>query len=273
MCPSGRFLTCVLAVLATASIAAAQAPRDGRSDQEGDAQRPGVRGFGNDFETRPVPGFGDSEKGPGERPNALLSRSGGNRAAIGSSPPVVGPRPSGTPPAHGTKARPAATRFHTAAELLPAGLPDWFRTRDANGDGQIAMAEYAQDWNDAKVRDYRKWDLDDNGVIVPAEALKVLGIDAPRQAKSSAKPASAPTQVAASAAVRSPEAIQARNERRAESVVRTFLTRYDRDGSGALEAAEWADLPWQDASRWDADRDRRLTADEIAARFAGPQRW
>jgi hypothetical protein len=272
MCTFGRFLICVAVALATAPIAAAQAPRDERSGQEAEARGPVVPGFGNEFETRPVPGFGPPEEEPGESSDASSPVPRGNRGPIRSSPPAHGVRSLGTPLPRAATAKPVAQRFLTAAERLPEGLPDWFRQKDANGDGQISMAEYATDWNDAKVREYRKWDLNGDGVIEPSEALKVLGSDATRQAKSSAKAASAVPRADPPAAVKSADAIQSRNERRADSLVRIFLMRYDRDGSGALEAAEWPALPWQDPSRWDTNHDRRLTADELATRFASPQR-
>jgi hypothetical protein len=184
------------------------------------------------------------------------------------------------PPPRAAAAKPVVQRFQTASELLPEGLPDWFRKQDANGDGQISMAEYAKNWTEAKAVEYGKWDLNGDGVIAPSEALKVLGIDSRQQAKSDAKAARAGS-AAASAAARTEASRPARSddlgpppsERRADSLVRIFLMRYDRNRSGALEAAEWPALPWRDdVHRGDTNHDRRLTADELATRFAGPQR-
>ena len=62
-------------------------------------------------------------------------------------------------------------RFLTPAERLPKGLPDWFREKDANGDGQVAMAEFARDWNDAVARDFAALDRIGDGLLTPAEAL------------------------------------------------------------------------------------------------------
>ncbi len=272
----GRFLTSIAVALAAARIAAAQAPPDGRFGKEAEARGPAagpvVPGFGNEFEDRPVPGFGSDEDAASQSPASSSSVPRGSPRATHARAPGVGGRASSTSSVRRTTATTVVRRFHTAAELLPDGLPDWFRKRDVNGDGQISMAEYAKDWTDAKVKEYQKWDLNGDGVIVPAEVLQVLGIDGTRQAKSSVKVARASPLAGTPAAVKSADAIQLRNERRADSLVRTFLMRYDRDGSGALEEAEWANLPWQDARRWDTNHDRRLTADELAARFASPQR-
>lgn len=63
-------------------------------------------------------------------------------------------------------------RFKTAAERLPEGLPDWFTKNDADGDGQIVMAEFAKFWDDAKAKEFAGHDRNGDGVITPAECLK-----------------------------------------------------------------------------------------------------
>ncbi|MFH1922195.1 MAG: hypothetical protein ABIP48_20215 [Planctomycetota bacterium] len=62
-------------------------------------------------------------------------------------------------------------RFRTPTERLPEGLPDWFARNDANGDGQVAMAEYAASWSDSKVREFDRYDLNRDGLITPRECL------------------------------------------------------------------------------------------------------
>ena len=37
------------------------------------------------------------------------------------------------------------------------------------------MAEYSSTWSDATAGEFSKWDLNNDGVITPAEVLKVLG--------------------------------------------------------------------------------------------------
>jgi Ca2+-binding EF-hand superfamily protein len=60
-------------------------------------------------------------------------------------------------------------RFLTAAERLPKGLPEWFTSNDANGDGQISMAEFTTNWNDAKVEEFMRYDLNGDGIITASE--------------------------------------------------------------------------------------------------------
>jgi hypothetical protein len=64
-------------------------------------------------------------------------------------------------------------RFSRAADKLPAGLPGWFRSRDTNGDGQVSMSEYSRSWSASAVADFRRFDLNDDGIVTPKEAAKV----------------------------------------------------------------------------------------------------
>ena len=64
-------------------------------------------------------------------------------------------------------------RFLTPTERLPKGLPDWFARKDANGDGQVSMAEYhSGDWDEAKAAEFAGYDLNNDGMITPAECLE-----------------------------------------------------------------------------------------------------
>jgi Ca2+-binding EF-hand superfamily protein len=65
----------------------------------------------------------------------------------------------------------ADLRFDTAHERLPKGTPGWFIDKDANADGQVAMAEYSTTWGDATVEEYLKYDVNDDGVITPYESM------------------------------------------------------------------------------------------------------
>jgi hypothetical protein len=62
-------------------------------------------------------------------------------------------------------------RFLTTAERLPKGLPTWFARNDADGDGQVTMAEYSTSYNDTTVAEFQKYDRDGDGIITPHECL------------------------------------------------------------------------------------------------------
>jgi Ca2+-binding EF-hand superfamily protein len=63
-------------------------------------------------------------------------------------------------------------RFLTPTERLPAGLPDWFARKDANGDGQVTLAEFSDTLSDEVVAEFSKYDLNNDGAITPQECLK-----------------------------------------------------------------------------------------------------
>jgi hypothetical protein len=78
---------------------------------------------------------------------------------------------SSSKPATGTNGKPI--RFLTPTERLPEGMPSWFTRADTNGDGQVSMAEYSTKWDDAKLSEYTKYDLNNDGLITATECLTV----------------------------------------------------------------------------------------------------
>ncbi|MFT7644175.1 MAG: Ca2+-binding EF-hand superfamily protein [Pirellulaceae bacterium] len=92
---------------------------------------------------------------------AADSRSGRGRSRYSSSPSKT------------SSSEKKSYRFKTVAERLPQGLPDWFVRNDVNKDGQIMMSEYSTAWSDLKVREFQKYDLNNDGVITPEE----FGVD------------------------------------------------------------------------------------------------
>jgi hypothetical protein len=63
-------------------------------------------------------------------------------------------------------------RFTPAGDRLPTGLPEWFKSRDKNSDGQVQMSEYTRSWSSRMVAEFRRYDLNDDGVITSKEAAK-----------------------------------------------------------------------------------------------------
>lgn len=153
-------------------------------------------------------------------------------------------------------------RFRTAHELLPLGLPSWFREKDVNGDGQVAMAEFGHEWSDELIAEYRNWDLNGDGIITPQEALKRYGVEMSNGSSPNSNWTSG------QAVAPSPPTRETSQRQRASALVRVLLVRYDSDRSGALEKAEWASLPWSDDPRLtDLDHDGTITVEELATRF------
>ncbi len=63
------------------------------------------------------------------------------------------------------------SRFYVPPERLPAGLPRWFFTLDANGDGQITVAEFLADGGPSRLQEFELYDRNGDGVLTPDEVL------------------------------------------------------------------------------------------------------
>lgn len=128
-----------------------------------------------------VPGFGSpagdgskSTGSPGASPSTGASASSPeNKSKSGETSHSSEPKTSDSK-ASDSAASPVrgSGRFRTAKERLPDGLPEWFRRLDADGDGQVTMAEYAQEWTPDKLAEFNRYDLNHDGIITAAECLK-----------------------------------------------------------------------------------------------------
>lgn len=63
--------------------------------------------------------------------------------------------------------------YRSPKDRLPDGLPDWFTSADADGDGQVSMHEFANPMTEEKIAEFNKYDLNGDGFITPDEVLKV----------------------------------------------------------------------------------------------------
>jgi len=51
-------------------------------------------------------------------------------------------------------------------------LPDWFVARDLDGDGQVVMAEFADEWTELKAAEFEQYDANGDGIITSKECLE-----------------------------------------------------------------------------------------------------
>jgi hypothetical protein len=107
-------------------------------------------------------GSGDSSRRDGDRRKG--DTDGSQRVFTGSA--------GGPNAKEGDKRR--TYRFSTAADRLPSSLPSFF-SRDKNGDGQVSMSEYSRSWSKSTVAEFRRHDLNDDGMITAKEATKSSG--------------------------------------------------------------------------------------------------
>jgi hypothetical protein len=116
-------------------------------------------------EPAPVRRDSDGEKSAGPEPGAGPPSSQETKSPEGAGP-AAGQADSNAPP------RP--TRFHVGGRRLPPGLPAWFLERDADGDGQLTLSEFAPHATAADREEFARYDLNGDGVITPQECLKAL---------------------------------------------------------------------------------------------------
>jgi hypothetical protein len=83
-------------------------------------------------------------------------------------------------------AKPIGTKFHVSASRLPPGLPDWFRQRDLDGDGQLTLSEFAPNPAQAQIDEFNRLDANHDGVVTAREYMQAVS------PKKTAKPSKPP---------------------------------------------------------------------------------
>ena len=63
------------------------------------------------------------------------------------------------------------TKFYVPGSRL-AGLPDWFKARDADGDGQLTQAEFAPGGSKSDVDQFSRFDRNGDGVVTAEECAR-----------------------------------------------------------------------------------------------------
>lgn len=83
----------------------------------------------------------------------------------------------------GTEAAPATTTATEAAvardprrnlkyfAALPAGVPSWFVERDADGDGQLSLAEFSPKLLKSEIAEFNRHDSNQDGIVTAKELL------------------------------------------------------------------------------------------------------
>lgn len=121
-----------------------------------------------EFSDRGSSDSGRSGGGPPPASSSTTSTSPAGGSSSGSSGTYVS-RTSSSPSGAGQR---GTYRFLSPLERLPKGLPEWFARKDADGDGQVSMAEFSAEWDDAKAGEFAKYDLNGDGIITPQECLQ-----------------------------------------------------------------------------------------------------
>jgi hypothetical protein len=82
-----------------------------------------------------------------------------------------GPKPSATGSKAGRGAR-RQTKFSVPRTRLPRGLPAWFVLRDADGDGQLTMAEFAPKATQSLLDEFARYDRNGDGLATAEECAQ-----------------------------------------------------------------------------------------------------
>lgn len=169
----------------------------------------------------------------------------------------------------GESSGPRSYRVKTAIERLPEGLPEWFGRNDINRDGQVAMSEYSSSWSAATVRDFRQFDLNNDGIITPTETLRAISNGASRGASTSSSSAvatqpSTSSPPATTTSSSSPTKKPASLDERYLAYYAKVIKKYDKNGDGALAADEWSAMS-KDPSKADTDGNGKVTVEELTA--------
>ena len=150
-------------------------------------------------------------------------------------------------------------RFLAAEERLPEGLPEWFRERDADHDGQIAMAEFSSRWTDALAAKFSAFDGNQDGIVTPEECLAAdSGEVTVTAGETDRKPATSRSESTSAPEADAPS-VDPSYQRYAQGIIR----KYDKNGDGVLASDEWSEMS-KSPEPADTDRDGRITVAEYA---------
>lgn len=181
--------------------------------------------------------------------------------------------------------------FAMAPRQLPDGLPSWFAERDADGDQQVSMAEFASRWTPQLVEEFQNFDLNGDGVITVAECLEAvrrgatasvgsggssLASDASSSSGSSSPGRSGRSGYGSrtsrsgsdrssddSASQRSSGGAADELDEKIVAQAERIIARADTNGDGVLTPDEWKKMLF-DPSDADTNKDGRITLQEYA---------
>ena len=168
-------------------------------------------------------------------------------------------------------------RVTSGSERLPDDLPRWFSEQDANGDGQVTMAEYSKSWTEKIVTEFTQFDHNGDGIITfnetssegasrtaPAESERGDRSDDERRTESREKPKSSSSSKEPSK--KEPSKASAADSEKYLKFAEGYIKRYDTNKNGSLTKDEWSKMR-RDYGHADENKDGKLTAAELAKAF------
>lgn len=142
------------------------------------------------------------------------------------------------------------------------GLPNWFVSADANGDGQVVMREFASNWDESVLDDFFGFDRNKDGVITTEEVLRATedgvlrgGAGTSRSSDRSSTTTSVSSGVEGSAFSR--DGLPSDDERWV-SWCEKKLVKMDANSNGAISINEW-EASLGDFNEIDSDQDGNIS--------------
>jgi len=104
-----------------------------------------------------------------------LASSKANTASATESVDATNPPPAEPTEAASAKNEPSTgerrrdLKFYVPSKRLPSGLPDWFVTKDQDGDGQLTFTEFSTNGGAADVAEFERYDANNDGILTAKE--------------------------------------------------------------------------------------------------------
>lgn len=222
---------------------------------------PAVKGFDAAVQPALVPGFGV----PAPTGQVARSETAANLSATKESVETAAKDPKASPR---LKSYRVLSPYERSS--FPSGVPEWFKQRDSNFDGQVHMWEYASSWNDQTAQNFTRLDANGDGVITARESIGRRDVEV--------EPARRPSMVVRHPVATIPTVAMKESPREAvtetvptlDSIPPAFvgyadgvIKRFDTDRDGVLSAEEWTAMPAPPATA-DADNNGQITVNELA---------
>ncbi len=198
------------------SPGAVDANQDGRVTVEELAQH--IADFGRHRKIRLMPAsVGGLLPLPSLLPPGMAGAKGAAEPGEADRPPSPDGEPADTiDAAKSDSQEPSGDRKYVVSpSRLPPGLPDWFRKRDADGDGQLTLGEYAEPGSGSADKEFASYDRNHDGLVTPREVLG--GSGKTKRTKRPAATESAPQRPPATDSEPKPEAPASGEEAKKES--------------------------------------------------------
>ena len=146
-------------------------------------------------------------------------------------------------------------------------LPEWFGDLDANRDGQVMMAEYYASWSEKKASDFRQFDLNDDGIVTPKEAIAAGQDGAVRGSGSSSRSRDRGSSRTSSSSRSSRSRSSGGRAEQYRKHAANWLQKFDSNKDGVLAKEEWSKEGFTYTTA-DADGDEKVTVNELAEAMA-----